>query len=561
MDHDYDIIVIGSGFAGPVAARLCAEKGLKTLMIERSEQVGEKVISGLTIPVYGFLFGPAFIRDGNPPIERPVDGIINYIVKDIDAADFEIDDSLMIPRPLSPVLAFGYNAYCMPFCQWEAQKAVEAGAELLTSRAVTDLIREDGVVTGVIIEDGRRIRSRIVIDAEGSQGLVAVKAGIRKRYPPEAISLADTYDYVMPKAAIDALFGHSIRFCWGWDEQRIAPPLGHGNGLMVWPYRESLHFMQDQCLRLDGKRVVKLKRAFDEYHRRITTKLPWWADEVAPHVRLRARMWEGFEIFVGLDDELAAMPNHTDGMIMIGDAAGLESTELCDGVPAAWFSAEIAAEVAAKALRKGDTSARFLSRYDRKVKRHPIIRWSIRATNRYNLRKAQQSHDEDELKRYVHGGWGLGALKDISTPLMRMMLTSLVRDPRLIASWARMFFRYYHNWHHNRFDYADEKGQTPGRRDKKRTTGEKAFAAVMRRIDTLLLVFGPIVRLLALLLIPFAWLANPLAHIALPLFEPLYLRLVKASKAPADRLSGRIVAFAAGSDRSVFTVRSGRRRD
>ena len=82
----------------------------------------------------------------------------------------------------------------------------------------------------------------------------------------------------------------------------------------------------------------------------ITTELPWWREEVVPACKLRARMWEGFEIFVGLDDELRGMPNHTDGMILIGDAAGLESTELCDGVPAAWFSAEIAADVAIEAI-------------------------------------------------------------------------------------------------------------------------------------------------------------------------------------------------------------------
>ena len=429
MDQSYDVIVIGSGFAGPVAAMKCAENGLKTLMIERSEKVGEKVISGLTIPIYGFLFGPKFIRDGNPPVERPVDGIINYIVKDIDSGDIEVDDTLMIPKPLSPIVAFGYNAYCMPFCEWEARKAVEAGAELVTSTTVTDVIVEDGAVKGVVIEGDRRIRSKIVIDAEGSQGLVAVRAGVRKKYPPETISLADTYDYEMPKETVDRLMGHSIRFSWGWDEQRIAPPLGHGNGLMVWPYRESLHFMQDQCLRLDEGRVVNLKKAFDEYHANVTSKLPWWADDIAPHITLRARMWEGFEIFVGLDDKLAAMPNHTDGMILIGDAAGLESTELCDGVPAAWFSAEIAADVAIKAVKKGDVSARFLSRYDRKIRKHPIIQWSIRATNRYNLRKAQESHDENELRRYVHQGWGLAALGEISTPLLRVALIGDRKEP------------------------------------------------------------------------------------------------------------------------------------
>ncbi len=563
MPEEYDVIVIGSGFAGPVAARKCARHGLKTLMIERSESVGEKVISGLTIPIYGFLFGPDYIRDGNPPIERPADGIINYIVKDIDTGDIEIDDTLKIPRPFSPVVAFGYNAYCMDFCQWEARRAVEAGAELLTSTTVIDLIDQDGSVRGVIIEDGRRLRSKIVIDAEGSQGLVAVKAGVRKKYPPEAISLADTYDYVMPKDKIDELFGHSIRFCWGWDEQKIAPPLGYGNGLMVWPYRESVHFMQDQCLRLEGKRVVNLRKAFDEYHERITTKLPWWKDRVAPSISLRARMWEGFEIFVGLDDELRALPNHADGVILIGDTAGLESTELCDGVPAAWFSADIAADVAIKAVRAGDTSRAFLKRYDREIKRHPIIQWSIRATNRYNLRKAQKSHDEKELKRYIHHGWGMGALAQVSTPLMRTLLLSLVKNPRVITSWIRMFFRYYYNWHHGHFD--DDRIRTvPGKSYPiRKAANGKAFAVLMRALDILLFVFDPLVRMVALVAIPLSWLANPLARVSLPVLEPIYARLLGATEDASDRLSKRLVAFTVGADPSVFDAptRKGKKRD
>ena len=140
MDEEYDVIVVGAGFGGPVAAKKCAEAGLKTLMIERAQNVGDKVISGLTIPFYGFLFGPAFIRDGNPPIERPSDGIINYIIKDIDMSDIEIDDSLRVPKPFSPIIAFGYNAYCKPFCQWEVNKAMESGVILKKSTTAIDVI-------------------------------------------------------------------------------------------------------------------------------------------------------------------------------------------------------------------------------------------------------------------------------------------------------------------------------------------------------------------------------------------------------------------------------------
>ena len=97
MNEEFDVIIVGVGFGGPVAAKKCADAGLKTLMLERSENVGDKVISGLTIPFQGFLFGPAFIRDGNPPFERPADGIVNYIIKDIDKGIIDIVPAIPIP--------------------------------------------------------------------------------------------------------------------------------------------------------------------------------------------------------------------------------------------------------------------------------------------------------------------------------------------------------------------------------------------------------------------------------------------------------------------------------
>ena len=72
---------------------------------------------------------------------------------------------------------------------------MEAGAELRTAVTVVDVLWEDGRVAGVRTDTGEEIRARIVLDAEGSQGLLAIKAGVREKYPPEVISLADIYDY------------------------------------------------------------------------------------------------------------------------------------------------------------------------------------------------------------------------------------------------------------------------------------------------------------------------------------------------------------------------------
>jgi len=548
MPQEYDVVVIGAGFGGPVAAKKCADAGLKTLILERSENPGEKVISGLTIPIYGFLFGPSFIRDGNPPIERPVDGIRNYVIYDIKGEDIEIVE-LRIPGPLSPIFAFGYNAYCKPFCAWEAEQAVRAGAELRTCTTVTDFIKEDGQIKGIVIESGDTIRSRIVINCEGSQGLLAVKAGVRGKYPPQAISLADTYDYECPKEIIDRVFGHTLRFCWGFDEMKIAPPLGHGNGLMAWPYRNSIHWMQDQCLALDDGQVPNLRRLFDEYHENITTQLPWWRDEIAPSVRLRARMWEGFGIYVGLDDKLRNMPNYTDGMILAGDVAGLESTGLCDGVPTAWFSADIAADVAIEAIKANDYSAKFLERYNRRIKAHSIIQWAITNSGRWNLRKAQESHDRTELRARINYQFGPGILTHAGTPLVKSIFRGIRKDPFILRKWIRMFPRYYYNWEHE----CGGQDEILGRQKK---SGGLRMALLF--FDLLIILFSPINWALACLLEPLAGAVNVLIKAFRPVVE-LGLRTGIKMEPLFDPLSRWMIDSVKQADPSLFISGSSER--
>ena len=558
MNEQYDVIVIGAGFGGPVAAKLCAEAGLKTLIIERSENVGDKIISGLTIPFYGFLFGPSFIRDGNPPFERPSDGIVNYIIKDINNGVIDIDDSLKVPKPLSPIIAFGYNTYCKPLCQWEAKKAIEAGAILKTSTTVVDVIKEEGIIKGIITDRDEKIRSKILIDAEGSQGLLAIKAGVRDKYPPETISLADTYDYEMKKQDIDKIFGYSVKMCWGWDEQRIAPPLGYGNGLMVWPYRNSIHFMQDQCLRIDQKKVPNLKKLFDEYHENITSKLPWWKNLVTPRIKLRARMWEGFEIYVGLNRKLRNMSNYTDGMILIGDVAGLEGTELCDGVPAAWFSAKIAAEIAIEAIRINNTSKSFLKKYDDKIKKHPIIQWSITARNRYNLRIAQKEHNEEKLKKYIHDGWGLGSLTYFTTPFMKMTISLIKNDPTILTKWIRMYFRYYQNWIHNCYEFFGTK-QYRQEISKRPIFKQSIFLTGLKLINLMMKIASCFKILYAKTLINLAENANSKLSKKLPKMEPRLLKLVNLIEPVSDKISKKMIEFVNRAHPVIFKVPENKR--
>jgi flavin-dependent dehydrogenase len=456
MEKDYDVIVVGAGFAGPVAAKKCADAGLNVLMLERGDEVGDKVMSGLTVPLYGWLFGPSFIRDGDPPIERPVNQLKNYIIKNVETNDIDIDGSLKVPEPLGPVLPIGYNLYCKSFCGWEAKKAVESGVELRTSTVATDLIKDGGQINGIITDKGEKVTSKIVLDCEGSQGLLAKKAGMRGKWTSETISLGNAYDYEM-KSAVDAdsVFGYANDFLWAWDENKIAPPLGHGNGLMIFPYNNSFHYMQDQCLRtaeagepLEGaNHVPNLRRLLDEYHDALTSKWLRWKNEIAPRVeRLRGLIYDTMEIYVGLYERQRNIPISASGMLLVADAAGLESTELCDGVPTAWFSAEYAADVAIDAIRTGNTSAPFLKKYDEMVKSDGIIQWSTSGRDRYNLRLAQKNHDEELFKECIHHGWGAGIWFNLANPFLNAIVSSIWKDPNITKKWGDMIARYFTTW-------------------------------------------------------------------------------------------------------------------
>jgi len=320
--------------------------------------------------------------------------------------------------------------------------------------------------------------------------------------------------------------------------------------LMVWPYRNSLHFMQDQCLKI-GEKVSNLRKLFDMYHKNITSKLPWWREEVAPFIKLRARMWEGFEIYVGLNKKLRNMPNYTNGMILIGDTAGLESTELCDGVPAAWFSAEIAAKIAIQAIKANDTSILFLKRYDKEIKSHPIIQWSITAKNRFNLRIAQKEHDEKKLKRYIHNGWGLGSLTQFTTPFFKILIDYLSKDPLILSKWIKMYFRYYQNWLHENYDYSEKKLSNKESVKRPRFK-QNLFSFSLISLNSILRLLYKVKRFYRWFLFPFSRSANTFMKNLLKIIEPVYLFLIKLIEPWADKISKKLIRFVDKAEPAIF---------
>ncbi|MCJ7652565.1 MAG: NAD(P)/FAD-dependent oxidoreductase [Actinobacteria bacterium] len=444
---DYDVLVVGAGFGGPVAAKRCADAGLKTLMVERAGVPGEKVVSGLVIPIYGFLFGPDFIRDGNPPIERPICSVVNRMVK--GGQIFDTDRSLKVPKPV----ALGYATYCKPFCTWLADRAVDSGAELRTATTAVDVITEDGRVSGIVTDSGERIRSTIVIDSGGTQNQLSIKAGLRKKFIPEAIELYMLWDFEMAKEDVDSVFGNSMEFFHAMPEENIGAPLGYGSTLYFFTYRNSIHPGLGQFLVTRGE-IPNVARLLREYFDNFTDKVERWKREIAPRVKLRSVLWDVCPIYAGLLEETREMPIYGDGLLIIGDAAGFEASAFGDGVPNAWFSAEIAAGVAIEAVRRGDISRSVLAAYEERIKAHPFIMHTITDFRRWDMRRLLLTRDEAEFKRKVRDHWGIGAFRygNMGGPCMKAARDMIKQNPAVIRSWVNMFRRYFKNWEHESFD-------------------------------------------------------------------------------------------------------------
>jgi digeranylgeranylglycerophospholipid reductase len=129
-----------------------------------------------------------------------------------------------------------------------------------------------------------------------------------------------------------------------------------------------------------------------------------------------------------------------DGLLATGDSAGHGSTLVGEGIRFAIYSGQMAGETAAEAVRAGDTSAAFLTRYDQRwrarfgremdisyIVNQRIARWS---DTRWDegvemLRRLTPAQAADLLR----GDYSVG-----------LLLGVLRRNPGLLRTGAKKFF-------------------------------------------------------------------------------------------------------------------------
>ncbi len=165
MKTEYDIIVVGAGPAGSMAARFAAEQGVSVLMLEKDRDVGYPVRCGEAVSREG-------IEDFIEPDEKWIASHINKF-------------SLNSPNGSEVIIEFGDAGYVLErriFDYELAKTAANAGAEILTRAYVNGLILKDGNVCGVKYEfrgEQKELKAKIVIGADGVESRVGRWAGLK----------------------------------------------------------------------------------------------------------------------------------------------------------------------------------------------------------------------------------------------------------------------------------------------------------------------------------------------------------------------------------------------
>lgn len=167
LKESYDVIVVGGGPSGFIAAIAAARTGAKTLLVERYGFLGGMPTAASLGPISPFHFGDEQVVEGIPQ---------EFVDRLVEAGGSTGHMKCTNPHGSGSYLCF----YDHQIYKWVALEMIlEAGVTPLFHTFLADAIVEDGRVTGIVVVNKsgyQTYRAKVVVDASGD-GDVAARAG------------------------------------------------------------------------------------------------------------------------------------------------------------------------------------------------------------------------------------------------------------------------------------------------------------------------------------------------------------------------------------------------
>ena len=352
LQTHYDVMVVGAGPAGLMAARKAAEGGADTLLLEKERRLGVKPcgegvsLSTLADAGLGFTGRYAVHTVRGAHVVAP-DGVGEVTLNATDFTAAGRGGGTIIDKPV--------------FLEELAAKAVASGVQLVISARVEDIeMSEEDVAVSYSVMGQRTVsRAKVVIGCDGVGSLVAKKYFSRPSY-----ELVSGLQYVMANCEFpeeDMLyfyFGSQVAprgYVWVFPRGEGYANVGLGvRGAPAKPYLDKFVHAHPEVFR--SSTVIGIGAA----------TIP----------------------VGGLVSPMAA-----DRLLLAGDAAGQVIPLTGGGIHASLMGGALAGQVAAESIEVGDQSARFLKAYEERY-RDP---WGRRIERSLKAMRTMEKLSDDDL--------------------------------------------------------------------------------------------------------------------------------------------------------------------
>jgi digeranylgeranylglycerophospholipid reductase len=387
----YDVVVVGGGPAGLGAAAAAAAGGARVLVLEKARAIGSPVRTS------GGAFIPLMRRLGIPDaLWHPIGVIAFEGAHESVAYDY--------PEPYGCVLEVG------ALYRWLADRAREAGAEVVTGAGVDVPLRNGERVIGVRTRAGRQIAARVVVDATGNWARLGQAMGLVPT--ARAAGGLEVVVEVPPSLRATAAFTVDRPATYGWlfPERSGRARLGVG---VIRPDNAAtlateLQHVADVLTRRHGLAAIDVRDRLLEQHAGVyPVRVPGSVPLVRP------------------------------GLVLVGDAFGAGSNLLGEGIRYAIESGRLAGAVIARSLPARHPD-QVLERYPQLWKRR--FGRSLRLSHLLNRKISGFGPDEWDAALRLAAEWSPQTMGlALSSTLGPRLLTRLVREssPAQVARLVR----------------------------------------------------------------------------------------------------------------------------
>jgi digeranylgeranylglycerophospholipid reductase len=360
MKSKYDVLVIGGGPAGALAAKTAVEKGLSALIVEKRPAIGAPVRCAEGI--------------GKEALQEFIDPDPRWISAEMTGAGIVAPDGFFMR--LSSAMAGNKVGYILDRKVFDRElvwKASEAGADVAVKSRASAPILEDGVVKGAKVEycgKVSNVKAQVVIAADGVESKFSKWCGIDTTVP--AREIMSSVQYVMTDIDIDP--GATIFYLGN----EVAPE-GY---LWVFPKGKR---SANVGIGISGRKSGEGHRAKDYLDRFVQKTFP--NGKTIEYIPGGVSVCRPLECTVG------------NGLLIAGDAARVVDPLTGGGIYNAMYTGKLAAEVAADCIGKGDLSKAALMRYDQEWRASKMGK-SIERN--YHIKEYLIKQPDEKLNEIIH---------------------------------------------------------------------------------------------------------------------------------------------------------------